>query len=39
MISGKRLEREEANRLWDLDLLTLGQPRMPCGGASTPSPG
>ncbi len=25
MISGKRLNREEANRLWDLDLLELGQ--------------
>ena len=24
MISGKRLNREEANRLWDLDLLALG---------------
>ena len=24
MLSGKRLDRDEANRLWDLDLLALG---------------
>ena len=24
MLSGKRLDRDEAGRLWDLDLLTLG---------------
>ena len=38
MISGKRLNREEACRLWDLDLLALGQAAAKYAGSRTPEP-
>ena len=39
MISGQRLDRDAANRLWDVDLLALGAAADLVRQRITPSPG